>query len=92
MSVMEIYTFTFKMVNKTKISGSERVAGLTPPLNGPNQSQIHKETHIISRRQCFHVMPYESSLFIILKYAFMNRFRIEAKKKNHIILLSNSTS
>ena len=30
---MEEYTFTFKMVNKTKNSGSERVAGLTPPVN-----------------------------------------------------------
>ena len=29
---MEVYTFTFKMVNKMKNSGSERVAGLTPPL------------------------------------------------------------
>ena len=33
MLVMEEYTFTFKMVNKTKNSGPERVARLTPPLN-----------------------------------------------------------
>ena len=32
MLVMEIYTFTFKMVNKMKNPGSERVAGLIPPL------------------------------------------------------------
>ena len=32
MLVMIEYTFTFKMVNKTKNSGSERVAGLTLPL------------------------------------------------------------
>ena len=33
MLVMEEYAFTFKMVNKTKNSSSERVAGrLTPPL------------------------------------------------------------
>ena len=29
---MEIYTFTFKMANKTKNSGLERIAGLTPLL------------------------------------------------------------
>ena len=32
MPAMKEYTFGFKMVNKTKNSGSERVAGLTPPL------------------------------------------------------------
>ena len=30
---MEIHTFTFKMMNKMKNSGSETVAGLTPPLS-----------------------------------------------------------
>ena len=32
MLVMEIYTFMFKMVNKTKNLGSERVAEFTPLL------------------------------------------------------------
>ena len=31
MLVMVEYTFTFKMMNKTKNSGSKRVAGLTLP-------------------------------------------------------------
>ena len=31
MLVIEIYTFMFRMVNKRKNPGSERVADLTPP-------------------------------------------------------------
>ena len=38
MLIMEEYTFMFKMVNKTRNSGSERVAGLTLPLT--NDSTI----------------------------------------------------
>ena len=38
MLVMEIYTFTFKMVNKAKNSGSARTAELRPPLIRDNDT------------------------------------------------------
>ena len=41
MLIMEIYTFTFKMAaNKTKTSGSERIAGLTPGVDTPLKRSV----------------------------------------------------
>ena len=46
---MEEYTFMFKMVNKTKNLGSERVAGLTPPLIACPAGWVYKQSHGKSR-------------------------------------------
>ena len=50
MLVMDIYTFTCKMVNKTKNPGSETVAGLTPPLT---ISEIKEIDHFFLMKQYF---------------------------------------
>ena len=62
MSVMKIYTFTFKMVNKTKISGSEGAAGLTPPLTFTKKVKGAPAPHLlhhcyIGRPTAFNMRP-----------------------------------
>ena len=47
------YTFTFQIVNKTKNSGSERVAGLTLPLLRPGQ-EVSQGLAFALKQGCTH--------------------------------------